>query len=287
MELQKVTLCNVNTETLRKYLAISMSVKKSEILNFSIENSVLSGINNNEADSIYKMWQLPLAKLTGLADNDPTYNTIPKLKCSLYKGDSFSKQVLGHFGQLVDMEIEHVLGTVKKINLSKKDANGRTILAITVLCARAETTFIEYEPELISQIFKPKPETKLVSFKLETAELSAVTKLSKLSTNPDTQSDYISLYTKDGSIFATDKAFDVFLHETDIVLNEPVEIDKSLWRMIDNDDYTATVYQAQDDNKILVCESKTKSVSITLVLLSSVDTDIDFDDFDDMSDTWE
>lgn len=275
MELQKILLPNVSTEQLQRFLGISMSVTKSETLNFTIDSQKLAGVANNEADSIYKSWSVNIKDIC-----DPASAMIPSLKCSIYKGEEFAKRILSYFGQTVNINVFYQGSSVHKLELYKTDEKGRVMLKITVVSAPVETAFVEHSAEKLSSIFNPDEDNLLVSFTLDNDELSTVSKLSKLSTNPEKQTDYVKLYTTDGAIMATDNAFDVVLHESDVVLNDDIEIDKSLWSLIDKDKYVASVYDI-DGNKILLCQSSTRDVKITLVLLAKIaDDDIDFEDFD-------
>lgn len=272
MELQKSLLKNVDTDLLSEFLAISTSVAKSEVLNFKINNESLSGIANNEGDSIYKKWDIKLVQLC------ESHDEIPSLKCSIYKGDEFIKKILSYFGKTVNINLFHNDGSVRKLELYKTDEKGRTMLKITVLGANVETAYIDYNDEVIGKIFDPSDES-LAQFSLDAVNLQQVSKYSKLQTNPEKQTEYVRLYTNDGCLNATDNAFDVILHETDVVLTDDVEIDKSLWQLIDEDQYDCSIHSI-DQNRILVCSSTTKDVKITLVLLSKVDSSQSFDSFE-------
>ena len=276
---QSFVLQDVNTEILRKLLGISMSVTKSETLNFTLTNDKVVGIANNEADSIYKKWSIQLASLcTVPMTQDGTLQTIPELKCSIYKGEEFSKKILSYFGQFVNFKIEHNGSEIKRIELFKTNDKGVTTLKINLLTAASATAFIDYSKEFVDQIFTPDDTTKLVSFELDNDDLSTVSKLSRLSTNPEEQTNYVTIYTAGGTLKATDNAFDVILKEDIQIEIDPIEIDKSLWSMIDRDKYIVDVHTIED-NKILVCTSQTKNVIISLVLLGKTDDSVNFDDF--------
>ena len=290
MELQKFTLHDVNTELLRKLLGISMSVKKSETLNFKLTPEFATGIANNESDSIYKRWSIKLSDLCdvtkSIANQDAKSGTLvfPELKCSIYKGEDFSRKILSFFGQFVNFKIEHDGKEVKKIELFKTNEAGVIVLQINLLTAATATAFVDYSSDLLAQIFTTDETTKVISFELDATELSSVSKLSRLSTNPESQTNWVTLYSDNGSLKATDKAFDVLLKDG-VTLSESIDIDKALWSMIDKDKYTVSVHNISE-NKILVCESLTKDVTISLVLLGKTDTDIDFSDFENTDETW-
>lgn len=280
MELQHAIITDVNVDTFKKYLGVSMSVKKSDILNFNMSSVKMSGISNNEGDSIYKKWEVDFAEFAGNVSEE-----FPELKCSIYKGDELRKKILPYFGQLVNMKVFYLGEDVKKLELFKTDEAGRISLKITILCASNETAYIEYSAELLNQIFNPEEANLTYTFNLSEAELSAVSKLSKLSTNPEQQTDYITLFTEEGLLKATDKAFDTILHDGADELKENIDLDKKLWTLIDKDDYVAKVYDV-DNNKVLVCTSTTRKVMTTLVLLSKVDETVDFADFENNDDDW-
>lgn len=281
--MKQFILNDVKTEVLRKMLGISMSVSKSETLNFTIDGNKIVGVTNNISDSIYKRWEIGLSDICTPEEKA----VIPLLKCSIYKGEEFSKKILSYFGQLVNLRIEHDDSEVKKIELFKLNEAGKVGLKINLVTASSSTAFVDYDPEVLSMIFYPTEETKLFGFELDTNDLSEVGKLSKLSTNPEEQTDYVTLYSADGSLKATDNAFDVILKEGFTQADVSIDIDKDLWSMIDRDSYEVEIHQVDEENKILVCKSTTKNVINSLVLLGKTDDSVDFNDFEMDNSTFE
>lgn len=272
---QVVKLTNVKTDVLKKYFKISSSIVNKEILNFSFDKNNVFGIANNETDAIYKKWNVPL---TDICDTNTEFTQT--IKCSIFKGDEFISKILTYFGQTANMHFHHVNGSTNKIVLEKADENGKVILSITIVCAPVQTSFVEYDESLLNHIFTTSEETKIASFTLSESELSEVSKLSKLGTNPEIKTNYISLYTDErGALKATDKCFDLELHISENPLPEVLEIDKSLWSVIESDKYNVNVHNV-DGNKFIICKSQTSDVTITILLLSDVDSSVDFDDFD-------
>lgn len=284
MSNKKFTIKNLNIEELQKLLAISMSVTKSETLNFRIMPDKIVGISNNEADSIYKRWQIPMSLL---CDSIETSEPLPaSLKCSIFKGPEFSKKILSFFGQYVDIVFTHDGQQIKGIDLFKLNEKGKTVLKINMVTASAETAYVDYSEELIQQIFTPTEDTKIIGFDLDSSDLSSVSKLSQLSTNPETQTAWVTLYTdEEGQLKATDGVFDVVLREDGAELGDSIDISKQLWSMIDRDIYKVEVHNVQD-NKIFLCKSTTRDVVISLVLLSKTDDSVNFDDFLNDDSAW-
>jgi hypothetical protein len=276
-------LYDVNTDMLRSLLEISMSVTKSETLNFTLSPDEISGIASNEADSIYKKWNVELSDIAKAPSPETHF---PKLKCSIYKGDEFAKRILSYFGQLVNMKIYHDGREIKQIELFKLNESGKISLKINLLTAATSTAFVEYSKELVSAIFTPGSETRQLSFTINPEYLSQVSRLSKLSTNPEDQTKWITLYSDNGSLKATDNAFDIILEDEGFPNIEPFDIDKSLWALVDIDKYSAEVHLIEN-SKIFVLKSYTKNLTVSLVLLEKTDGSVDFDDFSSSNETFE
>lgn len=277
MENKILTLHGVNTDMLKHYFKLSSSVGKSEVLNFSLSYDLLSGIAHHENDVFFKRWKINLTELCQ-QHNVPQDIT---LKCSIYRGSEFAKKILSYFGQIVSINFHYVNDSVKKLELFKTDEKGKIVLKITIVTAPTNTSFVEYDIELLNNMFNPAEESKLFEFELDALALAEVTKLSKLATNPEIKTDYVQLYVEEGMLKATDNSFDIVLTDVEGSLESSVDIDKSLWSMIDGDEYVFEVHSIED-KKFLCCKSKTKDIRSTLVLLSDVDDDIDFDDFDNL-----
>ena len=168
IQLSKITLKDLDVELFRKYIDVSMSAKKAEVLNFNVNSTKFYGVANNEADSIYKRWSVNMMDIAPATENQTL--TFPDLKCSIYKGNDLNKKILPMFGQLVNVNIFYIDNDVQKLEFYKTDENDRVSLKITILCASNETSYVEYTPELLTQIFQPDIVNEHYKFTLSESE---------------------------------------------------------------------------------------------------------------------
>lgn len=288
MELKQIKLVNCNLDVFRKMLGISLTLaEKTDTLNITFNEKGLTGISSNRADSLYKQWLIEWSILaesvTGLLEHIEASSAngakVQPLKCSIYKGEDFSKKILSFFGSVADIVCFHDGKEIKQFQIQKKSTEGKVQLKIDVVTASANLAFVDYSEELVKALFTPESTSLVTKFNLGISDLQTVSSLSKLSVNPDKQTKYITLYTENGQLKATDNCFDVVLHEAaEAPLPEPLEIDKELWSKIDRDEYSVELH-AIEENKILVCKSLTKHVTESVALLAKTNDDINFDDF--------
>lgn len=279
MELKQFKLVNVNLDMLRKLLGISLTLaEKSDTLNIQFSSAGLTGIASNSSDSMYKKWSIDWSTISTTEQKE--FDLIPKLKCSIYKGEDFSKKILSFFGGIADIIVFHNATEVKQFQIQKRGTNDKVSLKIDVLTAAANLAFTDYAEDLIEAVFSPQTETLTATMTLGVSDLQTVSSLSRLTVNPEKQTKYITLYTVDKQLKATDQCFDVVLQEeTETVLPDGgVEIDKTLWSKIDKDEYIVELHTIED-SKMFVCKSQTKQVVEALALLAKTDDSINFDDF--------
>lgn len=244
-------------------------LKNGESLNFLVTPATISGIASNSADSVFKRWSVMTSDICSF---DESFEPI---KVSIYKGGAFEGNVLEYFGDLANIEIQHMNGNAVKMTIS----NGT--LTITVVNAPAETTYVEYAKSTIDSIFTPP--ALAGTFSISSDQIKRISSLSKLSTNPETQTVFVSLYTKDGMLYATDKAFDLKLHEQAESLDE-VKINKSFLGLLCSEDYVMTVHNT-DDGKILVANSQQSNTTAAMILVETIE-DVDFN-FDKSEYNWD
>lgn len=277
----KYTIKNLETKYLKEYFGVSMSVQKNDnFLSFEVNNKEIKSTVENDAESILKTWNLNLSEIS--ESNDlPNEN----IRCVLYKGNEFTKKILGYFGEKLNLTFswDDDLKLVKSVELYRLDDKGRKSLSVVVVCASKEN-FKEYDDEVVETLFYPT-QGDLMNFTIKKAQVDELRKLSEISSNPEQHNDYVRFYSEGGVIKVTDKIFDTILSENaDITIPNGVEIDKELFGLIESDDYTVYLNQPKPDVKLFRLESKSKKIITTIMLLTKA-MDDEYDDmFDDEDD---
>lgn len=270
--MKTVTLKNVDLAKLKGAFNRSLSISSSDALNFRINNTVITDAAQHQSQSLFKRWSVNLSDVCSSVEGD-----FSELKVAVYAGRELTSKIFNFFGQLADLVFHHVDGNVTKIEFIKKDDKGRIALRIVLVTASIKTAFIEIDKSLITEIFDRESSDIQLTFKPE--DLIQLNKLASLSTNPESQTAYISIFTKDGQLIATDGAFDVALHDTDLSV-EKIDIDKELFSCIEAETYSANVYHTESGSMMLL-HSQDSASSIAVVLLSEADDSINWDEFDE------
>ena len=267
-----VVLQDVDLGVLKTAFKRSLSIN-GENLNFKITKNAISNVAAHESDALYKSWSVPIDVACKSVEG-----TFDELKVSIYSGSEFVNKIFSYYGQLARFEISHINGNVTKIDIVKLDEKGKVSLKISLVTASVTTAYRKFDDELISQIFNPGDEGKIGTIDLSAADFKQLNQLAKLSTNPETQTKYITLKTVEGRLIATDEAFEISLGEREETL-EKIEIEKELFSFIEYEDYSASIYSV-GEKQMLLCNSKTSESQIAVILLSDADDTIDWNSFE-------
>lgn len=270
--MKTVTLQNVDLAKLKGAFNRSLSISSSDALNFRINNTMITDAAQHQSQSLFKRWSVNLTDVCSSVEGE-----FSELKVAVYAGRELTSKIFNFFGQLADLVFHHIDGNVTKIEFLKKDDKGRVALRIVLVTASVKTAFIEIDKTLISEIFDRESSSIQLTFKPE--DLIQLNKLASLTTNPESQTAYISIFTKDGQLIATDGAFDVALYDTDATI-EKIDIDKELFSCIEAETYTANIYHT-DRGSMMLLHSQDSASSIAVVLLSEADDSIDWDEFEE------
>lgn len=269
---QIVKLHNVQLSKLKEAFNRSLSIGTADTLNFAITKQGISNFAEHHSKSLVKQWNLDITDVCERIEGD--FSTI---KVAIYTGSVFTSKILGFFGQLADLEIQHVNGSATKIDVVKKDEKGRRALRITLVTASVASSYIDFQQDYIDAIFNT--DDTISSIVLSSADLKQLNKLATLSTNPEAQTDYITIKTEDGQLVATDGSFDVALHDRADDIDK-IDIDKELFACIEHENYSATIHRISEEQKKLILSSKDSSSKIAIVLLSDADESTNWDDFE-------
>ena len=277
---------NVSLDMLKTLFEIMSKVNKTDdTINFMLSNSSMSAINSNQAESVFKRWVIKHNKIASGVSGE----LMGEIKVSIFNGKDFSKKILGFFGQMANIEFYHDGKDVMKIVLKKLDKDGKVMLNISCACADTSISFNEYPQDSIEILFglgsDYSPKT---SFMLIKEDILNIIKLSALNSNSEEQKKYVKIYSENGSIKATDNAFDVVLGDDVFGLNTEIEIDKSILPLIDGGDYKVELTE-HDDLKFIILTLNSDKVDnkITINLLSDISTDVQWDEFQDFGNSFE
>ncbi|BBI90629.1 hypothetical protein HYO65_gp237 [Tenacibaculum phage PTm1] len=268
---QIVKLKNVKLSELQTAFKRSLSIG-GETLNFKITPTSITNVAEHSSQSLYKKWELSLGDVCDSVDGQ-----FRELKVAIYSGNEFVSKILGFFGQLADLEIQHENGNVNKINIIKLDEKGKRLLRIALVTASVTSSYKEIDSDMVSNIFNPDMETK-ASLILSPDDLKQLNNLAKLTTNPEEQTNYITIKSENGQLVATDGAFDIALRDRTEEL-DAIEIDKELFSCIEHENYTASVYDLGESGMLLL-NSENSNSQIAVVLLSDADDSVSWDDFE-------
>lgn len=243
---------------------LSKSTKLSGgVLNFEVSSDKIQSVASNIADNFFKKWEINTAEIAAESKISET------IKISIYKGSEFVKDVLSYFGSSADMKFFHDNGETNKIEVSNAD------LQITLVTAPISLNYVEYEEESLQYIFGSEGEK--TSFELSKEELARIISLSKLSTNPETQTEYVRFYTDGGMLKATDNAFDVALHSTDQEILTDIRLSKDSINLFCLEDQLMTAIKLESET-ILLASSKESSTVASVMLVEDLDASEDISD---------
>lgn len=273
-------LKGVSLETLKELFEIMSKVKKSStVLNFTINKEKLTGVGSNDSKAVYKYWEIPTKNISEAIDGDVPLGV--SLKVSILNGSDFSKKILSFFGQMADLEFHHDNNQVDKIVITKYNKEGKKLLTIPVVCSRTSLTFEEEPQEILDIIFGLTPDFNPKSkFEIRKEDIINIRKLSSLNSNTEEQKKYIKIYSEEGTIKATDNAFDVVLTPNTSGYADEIEIDKSLLGLIDPEEYDVFLNESHD-LKFIIMNRKSElfTQKISVNLLSEIDDDTTWEDF--------
>lgn len=274
----EITLTNVKIDKLRHAFGRSLMLKNSDALNFTISSSTVTGIASDKRDSFFKKWELITSDVCEFTD------AFEEIKISIIKGVDFSKKMLGYFAASEDVtiKIEHVNGDGNKLTISNE------YLEITLVLSPIALSYTEYDEKTLKTLFSP--EEKLAAFVLTVDELKQIRSLSGLSTNPETQTTYVSLYTENNHLYATDNAFKLQLHDLNPEIEtefDIVHLGKNMLGSFCTENYVMEIYDSVSENNqpnCIIANSQDSNTIATVVLVTELDTaaneDFDFSNTD-------
>ncbi len=251
-----VKLKDVRIAELRKMMFKSANLKGG-VLNFNINQSQIDSVASNVSDSFAKKWSIPTSAIARV--EEPFAETV---KVSLYKGGDFLKGILNLYGESCNINIEHNNGiAVMLIVFNDK-------LQIKILAA-ATITDETYDDATMKLLFGVEDEVG--RFELGSEELKNIIGLSHISTNKDSQTPYVRLYTEDNFLKATDNAFDVKIHAQTEALNVDVNINKELIALFCNENHSFSVHKIAGtiEGLKLVAISKDTNTISSMVLMEA------------------
>lgn len=215
---QTIELHKVEISTLKKFLSKSSDLTGGA-LNFLLEEHQISSIANNEGDSFFKRWSVPMESVAELG-NFPEGG---KIKVSLNKGSDFINNILKYFGNTCSIRVSYDNGSAIMLTVYNEK------LTINIVAAPTELNYDEYDTATLDEVFFKDAESIVAKFSLSAGELKEISSLSKISSNPETQTSYVSIYTDNGQLKATDNAFDVVLHNTESDFEARINIKKEFF----------------------------------------------------------
>lgn len=264
-----ITLRNIKLNKLRTQFKRSLMLKNGDTLNFSVSSSEISGIACNTSESLFKKWSV---MTNSIAEFDDQFEAV---KVSIYKGNAFESNVLGYFDKECSIDIHHVNCEATKLVIYNET------LSIVVVTAPTKLSYVEYSQSQLDRVFNPGD--ALYSFTLSVDETKQISSLSKLSTNPETQSTFVLLSDHNGQLVASDNAFKLNLHEQSTPVVD-VKINKSFLGYLCPENYDMTVHDSPDGH-VLVAKSQQSNTIASMVLIEVIEPIADFD-FDNTNFSW-
>lgn len=266
----EIILTNVKVGLLQHAFNRSLMLKNSDALNFSISSAKIASVTSDKRDAFFKKWELITSQI---CEFDQPFDEI---KMSIIKGADFNKKLLGYFrdSESVTLVIEHIDGDGNKMTISNEH------LTITLVLSPINLSYQDYPEATLTELFSPNDEA-FTNFTLSIDELKRIRSLSGLSTNPETQTSFVSFYTKDGSLCVTDNAFDLKLHESSVEVDN-VRLDKSMLGALCTEDYEIAAYHGSGDirKSDSLVASSTMSNTVSAIILIEDIADAAHDEFD-------
>lgn len=278
--MNSIFLKNVNVDLFKKMLNItnSLSTDKDGTIDilFKADNSIESVVCTENATT-YKKWNVKLEDICDVSES--RYDLTQDVKCCIFRGETFTKQILGLFGALIDIEIFYD-GYVRKMNLTKWDKD-RIVLSNSVVTANADVMYNKIDNDTKDLVFgKLDVIAKLGTVNLYKDEIQNISKLIPLKSNPEEQKDYIVIKAKGDDIIATDYGWELVLGKNDTDFKNEIEFNKDLWSTIDNlDNYKVTLATVNGENFVIL-EAHNLDLVTSIMTLKTVDNSVDYNDFD-------
>lgn len=269
-KLETLTLTNVNLGDLKQLFGRSLLCDSKLGFTICADGMITSYAGGN---SFFKKWSADLAsiceKFESTCRND--------LKVFIYDGTKFCNQVLSAFGQTAN--ITFFFKQVQKSYVCDLIEVTNDVLKIKTMCSPIRLGFVEISPEDEQSVFNNT--TNVRKLTLTSNQLKTISKFGSLNMLGKAV-EGIELRTTKQGLIATDGSFSYVLdsnYEHDL---QPITINKSLMRFIDDGEiYDVTIATTTQGRDVMTLRSTEHDLIMAMALMvveDEFDTTNDSDD---------